>query len=600
MMVAWLSFAVIGVTVVLYIAEWLSLEVVALGSILGLMLIGAAAPGSGLDPGPLLAGFANPALISILALLVMGQGLVQTDALGAVISAVDQGRPRSAERLIPAVLVLAGLISGVINNTPVVVMFIPVLAALAARRRLSTQKIMMPLSYISILGGMTTLIGSSTNLLAAGIAFDAGVEGIDFFAFTVPGAIIAVAGGIYVIFVMPRLLPQAPPKAAGALPARHLQFISEVRLDHGHPLIGERSVAGMFPQLTNMTLRAIRRRGVNHVPPFEEMMLEEGDTLIVAATRERLTEALKNWRVFEPHHDAETDPEAGADEDTDFVVCEALVPPGSRLVNTGINQAGFLAQHGCLIVGIERRSRMPRQSLGEIRLEPGDVLLLAGRLPNVNRMRGLQDLVVFEWSTAPVPLNRFARRAQAIFVVTVLAIASGLVPTVVAAVGGAVAMLLAGCLNIRQAARAVDRRIVLLVGSAIAMATALEVTGGADLVARGLVAGMGEVPPALVMSGIFLIVAIITNVLSNNATAVLCTPIAISAAHSVGVEPLPFVVAVILGANASFATPISYQTNLLVMGPGHYRFRDFLVAGIPLVILVWLVFSVVAPWWYGL
>ncbi len=598
MVVAWLSFAVIGVAVVLYVSEWLSLELVALGSILALMLIGAAAPASGLDPGSLLAGFANPALISILALLVMGQGLVQTDALGAVISAVDQGRPRSAARLIPVALVLAGLISGVINNTPVVVVFIPVLAALAARRRLPTQNIMMPLSFISILGGMTTLIGSSTNLLAAGIALDAGVEGIDFFAFTVPGAIIAVAGGVYVIFVMPRLLPKAPPQAAGAPPARNLQFISEVRLEHGHPLIGEQSVAGMFPQLTNMTLRAIRRRGVNHVPPFEELTLEEGDTLIVAATRERLTEALKGWRVFEPHHEAET--ESGADEDTEFVVCEALVPPGSRLVNTGINQAGFLAQHGCLIVGIERRSRMPRQSLGEIRLEPGDVLLLAGRLPNINRMRGLQDLVVFEWSAAPVPLSRFARRAQAIFVVTVLAIASGLVPTVVAAVGGAVAMLVAGCLNIRQAARAVDRRIVLLVGSAIAMATALEVTGGADLVARGLVAGMGDVPPALVMSGIFLIVAIITNVLSNNATAVLCTPIAISAAHSLGADPVPFVVAVILGANASFATPISYQTNLLVMGPGHYRFRDFMVAGIPLVILVWLVFSVVAPWWYGI
>lgn len=600
MVVAWLSFAVILVTVVLYISEWLSLEVVALGSILALMLVGAAAPSSGLDPGSLLAGFANPALISILALLVIGQGLVQTDALGPVISGFDQAWPRSAARVIPAVLALAGLISGIINNTPVVVMFIPVLAALAARRRLTTHKIMMPLSFISILGGMTTLIGSSTNLLAAGIAIDAGVAGIDFFAFTGPGAIIAIVGGLYVIFVMPKLLPETRAQAADAAPARHLQFISEVRLEHGHPLIGEQSVAGMFPQLTTMTLRAIRRRGVNHVPPFEDIELEEGDTLIVAATRERLTEALKAWRVFEPHHEAEAEAGANADEDTDFVVCEALVPPGSRLVNTGINQAGFLAQHGCLIVGIERRSRMPRQSLSEIRLEPGDVLLLAGRLPNINRMRGLQDLVVFEWSAAPVPLSRFARRAQAIFVLAVLTIASGLVPIVVAAVGGAVAMLVAGCINIRQAARAVDRRIVLLVGSAIAMATALEVTGGADLVARNLVGAMGDVPPALVLSGVFLIVAVITNVLSNNATAVLCTPIAISAAHSLEANPLPFVVAVILGANASFATPIGYQTNLLVIGPGHYRFRDFLVAGIPLVILVWLVFSVVAPWWYGI
>ncbi|WP_081691366.1 SLC13 family permease [Cucumibacter marinus] len=596
MLAAWLSFAVIFVAIILFATERVAMEVSALGAIVALLLIGAASPDAGLTPEALLAGFANPALISILALIVMGQGLMHTDALGPFTANLERLWPRQVGRVMILVLIAAGIISAVINNTPVVVMFIPVLAAVAARRRVSTRKIMMPLSYISILGGMTTMIGSSTNLLAAGVARDSGVEGLDFFAFTVPGLAMASVGALYVLFVMPKLLPSAGESADDSAPSRNLQFISEVRLTPGHPLIGQSSVAGMFPALTTMTLRAVRRYGINHVPPFEDLTLQAGDTLILAATRDRLTEALKEWRAF----DNPDEIAGGTDERRpEIVMCEALVPPGSRLINNGVNQAGFMAQHGCLILGVERRSRMPRQALSEIRLEAGDVLLLAGNPKQVKRLRGLQDLVVFEWSTSEVQSNRYAQRALGIFALTVAAIATGFVPTVIAAVTGAFAMIAAGCLNIRQAGRAVDRRIVMLVGSAIAMATALEVTGGAELVASLAVSGLGDVPPAFVMGGIFLVVALLTNVLSNNATAVLFTPIAISAAKSLGVDPLPFVVAVILGANASFATPIGYQTNLLVMSPGHYQFKHFLVAGLPLVFLVWIVFCVVAPWWYG-
>jgi di/tricarboxylate transporter len=592
-----MTFVIVGVAIVLFAMERVALELVALGVIVALLLVGLVAPEAGLGAEPLLAGFANPALLTILALMVMGQGLYQTDALSGFTRRIETLWPRHNARTIAIALVVAGAASAVINNTPVVIMFIPVLIAVALRRKFSARKIMMPLSFITILGGMTTLIGSSTNLLAAGVAAKAGVAGLDFLSFTVPGLAMAVAGGLYVIFVLPRLLPETVPGAGGDTPARNLQFISEVRLTPGHPLVGETSVAGMFAQLTSITLRAVRRAGVNHVPPFEDLTLQAGDVLIIAATRENLTAALRQWRAFEGTPAAGA--RAGGDGDAEFVICEALVPPGSRLVNNGVNQAGFMAQHGCLILGVERRSRMPRQSLAEIRLEAGDVLLLAGQSSNIDQMRGLQDLVVIEWTAAAVKSNRHAKQALGVFAGVVALIATGILSPVLAAITGAFFMIAFGCLNIRQASRAIDRRIVLLVGAAIAMATALDVTGGAMLVANSVVGALGDTEPAIVMSGLFLTVAIITNVLSNNATAVLFTPIAISTAASMGVDPLPFVVAVILGANASFASPIGYQTNLLVMGPGHYQFRHFLIGGLPLVLIVWVVFSVVAPWWYG-
>jgi len=593
----WLSFAVVLVAIVLFATELVSIEIVALGSIVLLMTIGLIAPNSGLEVETLLSGFSNSALLSILALLVIGQALFQTDALNGLTKAFERLWPRHPRRVIPIILIIAAVTSAFINNTPVVVMFIPLLTAVAARRKLPVPKIMMPLSFISILGGMTTLIGSSTNLLAAGIAIAAGVQGLNFFAFTVPGSVMAAVGAIYVLFVMPKLLPKAINSDGQETQQRNLQFISEIRLDHGHPLVGEKTIAGMFPKITTMTVRAVIRGYHRYLPPFDDIELRTGDVLILAATRDRLTEALREWHAF----DNPLNP-TGSDEGTPdhgVVMCEALVPPGSRLINAGVDQRGFLAQHGCLILGVERRSRMPRESLSDIRLEAGDVLLIAGPADRINRMRGLQDVVVIEWSASEVRPSRFAIRAQLVFLATVLAIVTGIVPTVFATIAGAFAMLATGCLNVRQATRAIDRRIILLVGSAIAMSGALQATGGAQLIADITVSSLGNTTPAVVMSVIFIVVAILTNVLSNNATAVLFTPIAISTANALGLDPLPFVVAVILGANASFASPIGYQTNLLVMGPGHYRFKHYFIAGVPLIIIVWVTFSFVAPWWYG-
>jgi di/tricarboxylate transporter len=243
---------------------------------------------------------------------------------------------------------------------------------------------------------------------------------------------------------------------------------------------------------------------------------------------------------------------------------------------------------------------MTRGRLDTILLEAGDVLLILGPQDRVLELRSDRDLLVLEGSVTRVPHFAAAMPAVAIFGLTVLAAATGLVPTVIAALCGAGAILLTGCLNVRQATRALDRQIVLMVAASIAMAEALETTGGASYLASHLVEGLAGQEAAVILSAMFLLVALLTNVLSNNATALLFTPIAISTAGELGADPTAFIHAVIFAANCSFATPIGYQTNLLVMGPGNYRFMDFVRAGTPLLIILWLSFTMLAPWYYGI
>ena len=242
---------------------------------------------------------------------------------------------------------------------------------------------------------------------------------------------------------------------------------------------------------------------------------------------------------------------------------------------------------------------MLRTRLHELRLEPGDVLLLVGRQDAIDRLRADPDVLLMEWSASEMPLVSKAPIAAAIFAAIVLPAALDLVPIVITALLGVVALVATGCLNIRQAARAVDRQIVLIIASALALGTALEATGGAAYVARLVLHAMEGASPSAVLSALFLIVAALTNVLTNNAAAVLFTPIAVNVAAGLGADVFPFALAVAFGASCSFATPIGYQTNLLVMGPGHYRFRDFLTVGLPLIFIVWAAFSLFVPWYYG-
>jgi di/tricarboxylate transporter len=457
---------------------------------------------------------------------------------------------------------------------------------------------MMPLSFAAILGGTLTLIGTSTNLLVSGELARLGQQPLGFFDLTVPGLVLALAGGAY-IMVMPRILPQRDePPGLEAVDGK--QFIAEIDVVPASKLVGEASRGGLFPGLADVTVRLIQRDQHMILPPFENVVLQPGDVLIVAATRKVLTEILaKNPGHLLRTSGGAREPAIAGTQPSALVLAEAMIKPAARMIGQTLELTNFPARSRCTVLGIQRRARMLRTRLHELRLEPGDVLLLVGRQDALEQLRADPDVLLMEWSASEMPMVSKAPIAAAIFAVIVLPAALDLVPIVITALTGVVALIATGCLNIRQAARAVDREIVLIVAAALALGTALEATGGAAYIAMLVLRMMEGASPSAVLSALFLIVAAVTNVLTNNAAGVLFTPIAINVAAALGTDVFPFALAVVFGASCSFATPIGYQTNLLVMGPGHYCFKDFVTAGLPLVFIVWVAFSLFVPWYYG-
>ncbi len=614
----WLTLALAGIVIIAYAHPRLPLELTSVGLVAALLILFHVAPlrdseGTvALDAVSLLQGFGNPAIITVVALLIVGQGMVRAGALEVISQTIyraARGRPAPA---IALSLVAALTISAALNNTPVVVMFIPVLASLADRLGHTASRVMMPLSYCTILGGMMTLIGSSTNLLVAGTAGELGMAPLGFFDFAIPGAVLAVLGFLYVLFIAPRLMPKRETEDDEPATSSGKHFIAQFTVEPDSQLIGIAAVGGMFPTLREMTVLMVQRGAVHSRAPFEDIALEQGDVVIVAATRKALIDAV--WRAS----GLQIRPAAAAEEDTapgdetgvdappdsaagsDRVVAEAMVSPGSRLLGLPIEQSAFPAADGVRVVGVQRRSRMTRAHMHEIRLQAGDVLLVSGRSSDVRGLRANRDVLLMQWSESELPSYHHARRASLIFLAVVAIAASGVLPIVAAAVAGAALMVFSGALNIRQAARAIDRQIILVGGAALALNAALSATGGGSYIAGGLVEALDGAGAAVMLSGFFLLVAVFTNVLSNNACAVLFTPIGVNIAVGLGIDPMIFVIAVILAANCSFASPIGYVTNLLVMTPGRYRFSDFVRAGSPLILLLWIGFSLFAPWYYGL
>ena len=612
----WATFAVIVVALGFFAAERVAVEVTALGVVCALLLLFALAPLAGpeganrLGPARLLEGFARPALITIMSLLVIGQGLERSGTLEFGVRAIFAlGRER-AWLSIALMLVAALAVSGFLNNIPVVVVFIPVMQAVAGRLGRSPSGVMMPLSFAAILGGMTTLIGSSTNLLVSDGLVANGAAPLGFFDFTIPGLVVAASGFVYVLFAVPRLLPDRASMAGALIRESGKQFIAEITVPEPSRLVGERAVGGFFPGLRDLTVRLIQRGEHAFLPPFEDFTIQAGDLIVVAATRKALTEVvargsgvlipeLRDLYGLPEMAMVERPRQLGVDSGNQ-ILAEAMVVPNSPMIGRTLEQIRFRYQHHCIVLGMERRSRMIRMRLTEIPLEAGDVLLIQGGPDDVTKLRDNRDVVLMEWSASGLPSPRRARLAGAIFLAAVLAAASGLVPIVVAAALGALITIGAHVMTLRQAIGAMDWTIIMMIGAALALGAALQETGGAVYLAMAMLDALGPVGPATVLSVFFLLVALLSNILTTKACAVLFTPVALGIAQGAGVDPFPFAVAVVFASNCSFAWPIGYQTNLLVMGPGHYRFVDFARAGLPLVLVVWAAFSLFAPWYYDL
>ncbi len=592
---AWLVYIIIGVGIVAYASDRWSIQFVSLGVLAALLLVFSALPmvgqtSDGMDPAFLLAGFASPVLFTILALLVIGQGLFQTDALAPIAQFASRIGGKREVLAISMVIIVAGAASGFLNNTPVVVMLLPVIGAMASRLPQGARAFLIPLSFATILGGTTTLIGSSTNLLVASTAQQTSGYVLSFFDQTALALLLVAVVLPYVLWLLPRILLEDE-RDAPVTAFRGKQFIAEQRLEDGDALVGARAAHGLFAGLKDITVRSVRRGPRLFLPPFDDLELMPGDTVVVAAKRDELVKAFV----------ASSQPDEGERRGVLSVnASEAMLAPGARFVGQSIDViAAYLgAEHKLL--GIERRARMPRVALDALRLEAGDVFLLASTDQGLQKLRGQRELLILEETRAEIGNRALAPMALAIFAVALGTVITGLADLMVATVAAAFAMVATGCLNIRQALRAVDSRIVMMIGTALAMGASLQVTGGDRAIASAVITLAADAGPTVILSAFFLLIAVLTNILSNNATAVLFTPIALQLANDLALPPEPFVFAVLFAANCSFATPIGYQTNLLVMGPGHYRFSDYVKAGAPLVIYYWAAFSLIAPWYFSL
>ena len=608
----WAVFAFILVGLVFYVFERAAMEVTSLGIICALLIFFHFFPVihdgvPALTPGRILQGFANPALITVLALLVMGQGMVRTGVLdrGAnLLLGVGGGGSLTVSLLL--ILVAAMAVSAFLNNIPVVVIFIPIMQALAHRYGRSASKLMIPLSYGSVLGGMTTLIGSSTNLLVNSALIEVKATPFGFFDFTIPGLVMASVGLIYVLLVAPRLLPDRSGMADSIVDGDGKHFVAQITVTAESKLVGKGAPGGHFSVLPDKTLRMVQRGEQAILPPFEDFTVRPGDILVVSATRK----ALGNFLAEDPgllYPDLEEDRDVpgqvtsgGRWLEGGQALAEVMVAPASGLAGLTLPQIGFRYKTHCIVLGLQRRSRMVRERITGIRLRAGDVLLVQGQPDDIAALKRFRDVVLLEWSAEELPVLDHAKRATLIFITVLALAASGVVPIVVAALTGAAAMVVVGVLNVRQAFQAVDPKIVTTIGAALALGVTLQETGGARYIAQGLLTTLGDAGPATILSLFFLLVAGLSNIISTKTAAVLFTPIAVDLAVAVGVEPQVFAVAVVFAANCSFASPLGYQTNLLVMGPGHYKFIDFVRAGTPLIVLMWIVFSLFAPWYYGI
>ena len=595
----WSVFGIVAVGVWFYVRESFSIEVISVGIILALMVFfhvfGAE---STIENTQLLSGFAAPALVTIMALLVVGQGMFQTGALEGPIVRINSSLDKSPRLTLLMVFAVAFAVSMFMNNTPVVVMFIPIMAAMAARLRNRASRYMMPLSFISILAGMTTLIGSSTNLLVNDVLVRTTDFELSFFSQFLPGITLAAVGAAYIILMAPILLPEREGLETEINASGH-QYIAQIRVTPNHPLVGAKPVAGLFPSLRDVTVRMAQRGERSMLPPFEET-LQSGDILVVAATRKSLSKLLSS----QPEYLRGMLTIGGFESETDgaqpLIISEAVIAPGSRMIGRTIEQVGFRRQTGTLVLGVQRRSRMIRKRMLEIRLEAGDVLLLFGYDSDMLSLRSSRDLLLLDWSMSELPDIRKSMLARIIFIGTILAAATSILPIEVAALGGALGMIALGCLNIRQAVRALDMRIFLLIGAAFAMGLSLENTGGAAYIGEAIVMAFLPFGNQILIAAVFIVIAFFTNIISNSAAALLFSPIALEISAQAGIDPIAMVLTVIFAANCCFATPIAYQTNLLVLGPGHYKFGDFIRFGGPLILLLWITYTLLAPVFFQL
>lgn len=568
--------------VILFATERLPVDIVAMVLMASLLLSGL------ITPEEAISGFSNPATVTVGAMFILSAGLFKTGAVNLLGTTLARLGSASFWLVLVVMMLAVGCLSAFINNTAAVAIFLPITLGVARDTGFAAGRLLMPLSFASMFGGVCTLIGTSTNILVSSIAERHGLEPFGMFEMSGLGLIFFGAGSAYMLLIGVRLIPERK----GEEDLRKLfgigDYLIEIVLEPEARSVGQ--VLAESPLLRDLSIRSVEvfRDGRLVEGPRDRVILNAGDHLKVRCDLENFRK-LKDRRGISLRH--ETGPKAGEDA----VLVEAVVARGSTLDGRSLRQARFRSRYGLTALAVRHRGQVMRDDLDTMPLRAGDVLLFEMEENHLDQLRDDKTFVLV--SQVELPVFRKSRMAMAVAIVAavVAAAATGIVPIVAGAIVGCILMVLTRCLTREEAYGAINWQVIFLLGGVITLGTALEKSGAAALLAGYLVETVGSFGPVALVSAFYLATSLLTEMMSNNATAAMLAPIAIAAAESYGVDSRPFLMAIAFAASASFMTPVGYQTNTLIYGPGQFRYADFLRVGGPLNILFWVLSTIFIP-----
>jgi len=568
--------------VILFATEKLPVDLTAMILMATMLLSGI------ITPREALGGFSNPATVTVGAMFILSAGLFKTGAVNLLGSILGRIGKISFWLVLVVMILMVGGLSAFINNTAAVAIFLPVALAIARDTGASAGRLLLPLSFASMFGGVCTLVGTSTNILVSSIAEKHGLAPFEMFEFTRLGLIFFGAGTLYLLLIGVRLIPKRASAANRAPMFGSGDYQIEIVLAPEARSVG--TTLAKSPLLKNVAIRGVEvfRDGAAVDASMEELILQPGDHLKVRCD-------LENFRKLKERRGIRMRQEIGVPTAGEGVLVEAVVAPGSTLDGRSLKEARFRSRYGLTALAVRHRGRVMRENMEEMRLRAGDVLLFEVDESHLELLRDDRTFVLV--SQVDMPVFRKSRMGIAVLIVAgvVGAAAAGIIPIITGAIIGCCLMILCRCLTLEEAYGAINWQVIFLLAGVLTLGTALEKSGAAGVLAGFLVDTTGSLGPVVLVSALYLVTSLLTEMMSNNATAALLAPIAISSAEALGVDSRPFLMAICFAASASFMTPVGYQTNTLIYGPGQFRYADFLRVGTPLNILFWILATILIP-----
>ncbi len=587
-----LMFAIIGLALVLFVTEPLPIDVVAIGIMFTLVALG---PWTGVDPATGIGGFSSTATITVLAMFVLSEGIRRSGLINIIGNEIAERYGNSPYKQLLAVLGLSGGTAGFINNTPVVAVMIPMVNTLSKKTGISPSKLLMPVSYVAMLGGMLTLIGTSTNILASDVSARLIGRPFSMFEFTQLGALVLVTGVVYLATVGRLLIPERIEMSEELIEGFEMtEYLTEVVVTAESHLIGK-TVDECFTELdVDADVVQLVRNDRVFTEPLARKEIRPGDVLVLRTDQESLvtlieTEGLELAPDAEVTEDRLQAEEEAIEPETEQRLVEIVISPEATILGETLESLNFRHRYDATVLALRRGGEVIHARMDERRLRGGDTMLVQASEETVQRLANHRDFILAQELTLPdFRYNRIPIALGIIGAVVGLA-ALDVLPIAISALGGIVAMVATGCVRPNEMYDSVDWSVIFLLAGLIPLGVAMERTGTAEWLAEAILVFTVALSPAIVLGLFYLFTALVTNVVSNNASVVLMIPVAIEAAEAIGADPFTFVLAVTFGASTAMLTPIGYQTNLMVYGPGGYKFGDFFRVGAPLQLLLTVV-----------